>query len=291
MAPSRRFQIVDPPVGIYWASPDYFDTLGIRLIRGRIFNARDRIGQPKVVVINETAARTFWGAEDPIGKRIGLGQGGFHDGAEIVGIVADVRYGAVERTVAPDAYLPLLQSARSGGLVFVRSRTTPERLIPLLRREVQALDADLPLIDFKTMGQRFGDATWRTRTMAWLLAVFAALALVLAAIGIYGVMAQSVAQRAREIGVRMALGATRTDIFWLILGRACLFAMAGVVAGIAFAIPSMRLLTALLYQVRPGDPIVIAALALMLLLVAVLASYVPARRAARVDPLTTLRAE
>jgi predicted permease len=280
-----------PQVGIYWASPDYFDTLGIRLIRGRVFDARDRIGQPKVVVINETAARTFWGPEDPIGKRIGLGQGGFHEGAEVVGIVADVRYGAVERTVSPDAYIPLLQSARSGGLIFVRSQTTLERLIPLLRREVAALDTDLPLIDFKTMDQRFGDATWRTRTTAWLLAAFASLALVLAAIGIYGVMAQTVAQRVREIGVRMALGATRADIFRLILGRACLFAIAGVVAGIVFAIPSMRLLTALLYQVRPADPLVMATLALMVLIVAVFASYLPARRAARVDPLTTLRAE
>jgi predicted lysophospholipase L1 biosynthesis ABC-type transport system permease subunit len=243
-------------------------------------------------VINETAARAFWGREDPIGKRIAVGQGGFGgNGAEIIGVVADVRYEAVEMSVRPDVYLPLLQSMRSGGLIFVRSRAALEGLISTLRREVQAMDPDLPLIDVKTMSGRFGEATWRTRMSAWLLGAFAMLALILAAVGVYGVMSQSVAQRSREIGVRMALGADRSAIFSLILGRGFIVAIAGVALGIALTIPSMRLLAALLYQVKPGDPIVLGALALTLLVVAVLASYIPARRATRVDPLTTLRAE
>lgn len=289
--PGRLAPPARPSVGVRWASPKYFETLGIRLVRGRVFTDADRAGQPKVVVINEAAARAFWGDEDPIGQRIGLGQGGFSDGAEVVGIVADVRFEAVEIAIRPDVYLPLLQSARTQGLIFVRSRTAPEHLVPSVRAAIQSLDPDLPLSDIKTMDQRFGDATWRTRVSAWLLGVFAALAMALAAIGIYGVMSQGVAQRSRELGVRMALGATAHDVLRLILGRAVIIAIAGVAIGIALAIPSMKLIATLLYQVTPGDPGVLAGLAAMLMAVAVLASYLPARRATRVDPLTTLRSE
>jgi putative ABC transport system permease protein len=249
------------------------------------------VGQPKVVMINETAARAFWGSEDPIGKRIGVGQGGFQAGAEIVGVVADVRYSAVETAVIPDVYLPLLQSLRGGGFLFVRSRTAAEPLVAAVRSDVQALDPDLPLTDIKTMEQRFNEATWRTRTSAGLLGVFAALALVLSALGLYGVMSQAVEQRRRELGVRMALGATRGDIMRLIIVRVLVLAVAGTVAGVVLAVPAMRLLTTLLYQVTPTDPVVFTLLALTLVAVAVLAGYIPARRATRVDPLITLRAE
>lgn len=283
----------EPLVGVFWASPRYFDTLGIRLIRGRVFTAHDRVGQPRVVVINETAARQLWGAADPIGKRIAVGQGGFHtgDGAEVVGIVADVRYGEVERSMRSDVYLPLLQSPQSGGLIFIRSRAAASSLVPVVRREVQALDADLPLVDIKMMDERFGDATWRTRMSAWLLGAFAALALLLAALGVHGVMSQGVQQRTREIGLRIALGAARGDILRLIIGRVIGIGVAGIAIGVLLAIPSTRLLTAMLYQVTPGDPAVFATLALMLLAVALIAGYMPARRATRVDPLTTLRSE
>ena len=280
-----------PTVGVFWASPAYFQTLGIRVVRGRTFTEHDRAGQPKVVVINESAARAFWGPEDPLGKRIALGQGGFGDGAEVVGVVSDVRYGAVERSVSPDVYLPLLQSTRTMGVIFVKSRSALDSLVPAIRQEVRAMDADLPLVDIKTMDDRFGDAIWRTRVTAWLLGVFSALALVLAAVGIYGVMSQSVEQRTREIGVRMALGANRDDILRLIVGRAVGIALLGVALGVALTIPSMRGLTALLYQVAPGDPGVLALLASLLFVVGLLAGYLPARRATRVDPLTTLRGD
>ena len=281
----------NPPVGVLWASPRYFDTLGIRLLRGRLFTDQDRTGQPKVVVINETAARTLWKDEDPIGTRVAVGQGRFDDGAEVVGIVADVKYGAVEATVASAVYLPLLQSPRSLGFLFVRSGALPEVLVPRVRSEVQSLDPDLPMTDIKLMDTRFAEATWRQRSSAWLLGSFATLALVLAALGIYGVMSQGVEQRRREIGVRLALGAARADILRLIIGRAFVLGLAGIVAGVALAIPATRLLTALLYQVRPGDPWVFSGLAIMLFAVTVVAAYVPARRATRVDPLVTLRAE
>jgi putative ABC transport system permease protein len=278
---------------IHWASPEYFETMGIRLVRGRLFTDRDREGQPKVAVINETFARTYFKGEDPIGRRITLGQGGFHTapGAEVIGVVSDVRYRSVEVAPRVDAYVPLLQSWRPFGILFVRTPLAAEALTPMLRKEIAALDADLPVSTIKTMGNRFGDATWRTRLSADLLALFAALALLLAAIGLYGVMAQAVEQRTREIGVRMALGAERRNIFALVIGRAFAIAVAGIAVGIGLSLMSMRFLEALLYQVTPNDPMTLGVLAAVLLIVSLLASYVPARRATRVDPLTSLRAE
>jgi putative ABC transport system permease protein len=281
----------ETPIGVLWASPRYFETMGIRLIRGRLFTPQDRAGQPKVVVVNETAASTYWPGEDPIGKRIALGQGGFGDGAEVVGIVADVRYAAVERSVNPDAYLPLLQAPRAQGFLFVRSTDVAESIVPQIRTEVQALDPNLPLIDVKMMATRFDEATWRQRSSAWLLGIFSLLALALSATGIYAVMSQGVEQRRREIGVRLALGAARHDILRLIIGRVTTLAIAGIALGILIAVPAMQLLRALLYQVTPGDPSVFVLLAAVVLGVTLLAGYIPARRATRVDPLVTLRAE
>jgi predicted permease len=279
------------PVGVLWASPAYFDTLGIRLRRGRLFTGQDRAGQPKVVVVNETAARTYWPGEDPLGKRIALGQGGFQDGAEVIGLVADVRYGAVETSVGPDVYLPLLQAPRAFGFLFVRTAAPPETIVPQIRAAVEALDPNLPLIDVKTMETRFGEATWRQRSGAWLLGIFALLALALSATGVYAVMSQGVEQRRREIGVRLALGAARGDILRLIIGRVAAIAAAGIGIGLVLAVPTMPLLRALLYGVTPGDPAVFAVLALVVLGVTLLAGYIPARRATRVDPMITLRAE
>jgi putative ABC transport system permease protein len=281
----------EPLVGVTWASPDYFTTLGIRLVRGRWFTDRDREGQPKVVVINETAARRFWPNEDPIGKRMGLGQGGFRDGAEVIGVAADVRYDAVETPPGPDAYIPLLQSSRPGGFIFVRSRVPPSALVPIVGHEIASVDRDLPVSDVKTMDERYGEATWRTWTIGSLLSLFAALALVLAVVGIFAVLAQSVAQGTREIGVRMALGAAPGDIRRLVLGRAMSIAGMGVAMGLGGAWFASRLLTRLLYEVEPNDPFVLSALALFLFAVTLVASYVPARRAAHINPLETIRAD
>jgi putative ABC transport system permease protein len=281
----------EPMVGVNWASSDYLSTLGVRLVRGRWFTDQDRAGQPKVVVVNETAARRFWNDADPIGKRISLGQGGFRDGAEIVGVVGDVRYSRVEIVPGPETYIPVLQSPRPFGVFFIRSRVASATLLPVVREQLAALDSDLPMIDVKTMDERYGEATWRTWTIGTLLTLFAALAVVLALVGIFGVLAQGVAQRTREIGVRMALGAERRDILRLVLGRASLMAAVGVAAGLVASYFAMRLLTTLLYEVRPDDPTVLVALSALLFAVALAASYVPAHRATRVDPLETLRAE
>ena len=286
VAPGR-----EPGVGIHWASPDLFKTMGIQLVRGRTFTDLDRAGQPKVIVINETAARTLFGGEDPIGQTMGVGQGGFNPGGTVIGIVKDVRYRAVEQAPTADVYIPLLQSARGNGIIFVRSRLDPAAIIPAVRAEIRAIDRDLPVTNVKTMGTRFGDATWRTRLSADLLALFAALAVLLAAIGLYGVMAQTVEQRTREIGVRLALGAEQRNIFTLVLGRALTIASIGVALGVGLALLSTRFLDTLLYQVEANDPATLTVLAMGSLGIAALASYLPARRAARVDPWTSLRAD
>jgi len=281
----------DPLVGITWVSPDYFDALGIRLLRGRSFTERDRQGQPKVVVVNETAARQFWPDEDPIGRRLGVGQGGFRDGAEVIGVAADVRYEAVETPPGPDVYVPVLQSPRPGGVFFVRSRLSVSALVPMVRHELASIDRDLPLSDIKTMHERYREATWRTWTIGVLLSIFAGIALVLALVGVFAVLAQSVAQRTREIGIRMALGAAPRDIRRLVLGRALMIAAMGVAVGLGGASVASRLLTAFLYEVEPNDPSVLAGIALLLFVVTIVASHIPASRAAHIDPLDTMRSD
>lgn len=283
----------DPSVGVFWATPDYFPTLGIQLLRGRNFTDRDRAGQPKVVLLNEAAARALWPKDNPIGKIIAVGQGGFggRDGAEIIGVVSNVRYRAIESAPTPDVYVPLAQSFRGGMRLFVRSRLAPKTIAPAISREVRALDSNLPLSEIKTMDERVGDAMWRTRVSAWLLSAFAALAMLLTAIGIFGVMAQTVMQRTTEIGIRMALGAQRRDVLALVLGRAALITGVGLVVGVASALGLTRLIAALLYDVEVHDPLTFVSVAALLGVVALAACYIPARRATRVDAMVALRAE
>ncbi len=278
-------------VGLQWATPDYFTTLGIRLVRGRAFSPDDREGRPKVLIVNEQAARALWPGQDPLGKRLSVGQGNFEDGPEVIGIAADVRYRQVETAPTPDVYLPFAQAPVRDGVLFVRSPLSAAALTPAIRAELHKVDPNIPLSDVKTMGHRLGDATWRTRLLADLLGLFAALALLLAAIGLYGVIAQAVEARTREIGLRLALGAAQRDILRLILGRSLAMVGAGIAVGIALSVASMSVIESLLFEVTPNDPMTIAGLALLLMTVSLVASYVPARRALRVDPLTSLRTE
>jgi putative ABC transport system permease protein len=290
-APGPRHDGTDPGVGIHWVTPDYFSTLGVAVLRGRNFTEHDRASQARVLLVNETAAREIWPKQDPIGKRVAVGQGGFHVGAEVIGIVSDVRYRAIETVAMPDVYVPLAQSYQSRMRLFVRTRLDPAALAPAVAAEIRALDPNLPLSEVKTMDERVGDAMWRTRVGAWVLALFAALALLLTAIGIFGVMSQAVAQRTPEIGIRMALGAGANDVMALVLGRAAVLTLVGIAIGTACALAVTRFLGALLYGVEPGDPVTLVSVATLLGVIALVAGYIPARRATRVDAMEALRAE
>ena len=287
----HRFTPDSPSVGVHWASPGYFPTVGIRLVKGRLFTDEDRAGRPKVVVVNEAAARAFWPAADPLGKTITLGQGGFEDGAEVIGVVSDVRYSAIETAAVPDAYLPILQSPPSRVRLFVQGTGRPEALVPAMRKEVAALDPNLPLSEIRTVAQRIADAMWRTRLAAWLLSAFAGLALLLTAIGVFGVMAQLVAQETPHIGIRMALGAQRRQVLSMVLGRVAVVTIAGIGVGLALALAMTRVVGALLYGVEATDPPTFALVSAVIAVVAIGASAIPARRATRVDPLVALRTQ
>jgi predicted permease len=281
----------DLSIGVHWATPEHFALLGVPMLQGRGLSDSDRVGQSKVVLVNEAAARAFWPNDTPIGKSVAVGQGGFHDGAEVVGVVANIRYRGIESSPTPDVYLPLSQSYRSRMQLFVRSRLDSQSLVAAIAGAVHTLDPNLPLSEVKTIDERLGDAMWRTRVGAWLLSAFAALALLLTAIGIFGVMAQTVARRTAEIGVRMALGARSPDVLRLVLGRTALLTLFGVALGTALALALTRLIGALLYGVEPHDPLTFVSVALLLTIVALAACYLPARRATRVDAVVALRSE
>jgi predicted permease len=280
----------DPVVGLYRITPDYVSTLGMQLLSGRSFTDADSVTARRVVLVNEAAARTFWPGESPIGKIVELGLGGF-DEADVVGVVSNVRYRTIEAAATPDVYVPAAQAYLFRMRLFVRARLAPASLVAAMASELRAIDPSLPLVEVKSMDQRIGDAMWRTRIAAWLLSSFAGLALLLTAIGVFGVLSQTVTQRVREIGIRIALGARSADVVRLVIGRTLFLSTAGILLGVALALGVTRGMGALLYGVQPMDPPTLLAVSLTLAAVAFIAAYVPARRAARVDPLVALKYE
>jgi putative ABC transport system permease protein len=279
-----------PSVGVFWATPDWFATLRVPLKRGRLFTATDRVGMPKVVVINETAARRFWPNDDPIGKRVGVGQGGFSDGADVIGVVGDVRQWA-DSLAKPDVYLPYYQSPNSRMMIFLRTAGDPTALGPTVRAAIRELAPRYPVYDMKPMAERAAAATAQARFSATLLGLFALTALSLAGIGIYGVMSIAVTTRTREIGIRIALGADRSRVQGLVVGEGIALVSLGVVIGVGGALVATRVLRSLLFDLTPSDPITYVTIVAVLGAAAIVASWIPARRASRVDPVVALRAE
>ncbi|HKG93548.1 MAG TPA: ABC transporter permease [Gemmatimonadaceae bacterium] len=275
-------------VGYFVVSPDYFRALRIPLLRGRAFTARDRPGAPPVMIVNQAAARTIWAGDDPL--RVPVAGDG--ETIAVVGVVGDVRYEDIESPARPAIYVPYPQSPRARGTLVLRTAAAdPAALAGALRRELRALDPGHAVYDLKTMRERLHDATARSRFSTTLLGAFAAVALLLAAVGIYGVMSLAVAQRTREIGIRMALGAARGRVLSMVLAQAMALAGAGVAAGFAGAVLATRALGAILYGVTPLDPLTYAASGVLLALAAAAAALVPAVRATRVNPLEALRVE
>jgi len=282
-------------VGYHSVSPDYFQTLGITLRRGRVFTAQDRVGAPRVAILNQAAAEKLFPNEDPIGKRIRPYLDPTYNPdeklVEIVGVVANVRYGRLEEAIEPDIYVSSLQPTDDAQTLIIRTRVDPAAITAAVRREVLALDRNVPLTAIQTMRERAAEVTSRTRFIAVLLGLFAGLALVLSGIGIYGVMAYSVSARTREVGIRMALGAQTGDVLRMALGDGLKLIAAGLALGACAAVAALRVLQTQLYDVRATDPLILAAVALLLAGVGALACYIPARRATKVDPLTALRHE
>lgn len=279
--------------GIHFVGPDHLATLGARLVAGRGFTSADRAGSPRVALVSRKAASTFWPGQDPIGHRFTPGQGAFRDDetAEVVGVVGDVRYGRLDEEPGPAVYLAALQYCPPIATLMVRASVPPATLVPAIRREVAALSPDLPVSRVRSGAAAVGAARATHDLVARLLAGFALVAVGLAVLGIHGLVAYLVSRRTREIGLRMALGATRREVLGLFVGRMTRLALAGTVAGLVGAAAGSRLLASLLFGVDPGDPLTFAAAGVVLLLATLPAALLPARRALAVDPMTALRSE
>lgn len=282
---------------------DYLRTMGISLLRGRAFSEQDGAGAPKVAIINEAAAGQYWHDENPIGTRVRM-KDSYEDDErsfEIVGVVGDVKQAGLDTDPEPILYMPYFQQAEAWtdwqigfrmGIYFVaRTRDDPQSLAPAMRRAVWDVDADQPIRESLTMNQQVAESLSSRRFYALLLGSFAGVALILAAMGIYGVMSYSVSQRTHEIGVRMALGAERRDVLRQVITRGLLLAVVGVVLGIAASLGLTRFISSQLYGVSATDPVTFTGISLLLVAVALAACYIPARKAATVDPLVALRYE
>jgi len=270
--------------------PGYFAAMGIPVLAGRAFRDGDRDGAPDVVIISEALRRAHWPNEDPVGKRVRFSWGP-GDVEEIVGVVGDVRHDGLNRPVDGIMYRPMAQFPMRGLQVVIRTKTDPDALIAPLRGAVAALDPGVAMFDVRTMDRIVSVSTAAQRTLLLLIGGFAAIALILAAMGVYGTIALVVVQRTREIGLRLAVGAQRGDILRLVLGEAAWMLVAGLVAGACVALAASRALAELLYGVSAADPLTFVAAGALLVAVGLGATALPARRAARMDPLAALRSE
>ena len=270
-------------------SPGYFDALRIPLLRGRLFSDADRQGTTSIAIINEAMAKKFWPNQDAIGKRFHF----FGDTTlrEVVGIARNSVVNAIGEVPPPLVYLPLTQDYAPAATLQVQTAGKPESVIAGVRGQIQSLEPNLAITNVQTIGEIIDQGLWAPEMGAALLALFGGLALVLAAVGVYGVLAYSVTQQTREIGIRMAMGAERSDVLGLVVGQGLKLTGAGLVAGILVALALTRKLSSLLFGVSAYDPLTYASVILVLVFVALLACYIPAQRATRVDPLVALRYE
>jgi predicted permease len=276
-------------------TPDVFRAMGIPTIRGRGFTANDDANAPQVVMLNEAAVRKFFPNRDPIGKRLtlgwGRGPGRPRNGGEIVGIVGSVKQFGLDEEEQPEVYIPHAQTPVNGMSFVVHTAVDPASLSDAVRREVRAMDASLPITAVEPLAAVVARSISQPRFYMLVLGIFAAVALTLASIGIFGVVSYAVAQRTREMGIRIALGASRERVLRMVLGSAMRLAIFGVVVGLVAAVALSKTLASLLFDLSPTDPITYAAVGVGLTMVAFAASYLPAWRATRVDPVVALRAD
>jgi putative ABC transport system permease protein len=279
----------EPEVMFNTAMPNYFETLGIPLVKGRLFGNEDQANTPAVVIINQTMARRFWPNQDPLGKQIKFVQDG--SAATVVGVVGDAKHFWLEEEQKPQMYDAYSQDPGLFATVVIRTAVEPLSLSEPVRRAIWKVDADQPMWKIRTVEFLVNRSTADRRFLMALMGIFATLALVLTIIGLYGVISYLVNQRIQEIGIRMALGAQMRDILAMVLKQGMFLVFTGVALGLAAAWVLTRLMSRLLYQVSATDPLTFAGIALLLIAVALLACYIPARRATKVDPLVALRYE
>jgi putative ABC transport system permease protein len=284
----------EPIVETNHISPDYFQTMGIQLRAGRAFTTEDRAGTPKVVAINETLARRFFTNENPIGKRLLMGQ----TPQTIVGVAPDVYDLGLDQEVHPEVYFPYMQMPNFELMkLAVRVASSKHRpadplsLAASIRNQLSAIEPNEPVNQIVTMDESLSDSVAGRRFQMFLLGVFAAVALIIATVGIYGVISYAVSLRTHEIGIRMALGAQASDVLRMVIWRGMSLALMGVTVGLAAALALTRVMKNLLFEVSATDPATFALIALLLVGVALIASYIPARRATKVDPLLAIRHE
>ena len=274
-------------------SPGYFQTMGIPLTSGREFTARDDQNSPPVLIVNEALVRQYFPNENPIGKRLepSFSMSGKPEMKEIVGVVGDVKHRGLNAKAPPEIYFPHAQMPLSSMTIIVRAATDPHRLINAARDEIQSLDKNVPIYRVRTLDEYISRSIAEPRFNALLIGMFAALALVLTVVGLYGVISCAVSQATHEIGIRMALGAQTSDVIKLVLQRGITLTLIGVVIGLAAAFAMTRLMSKMLFGVQPADPLIFTTISLLLIGVALVACYLPARRATKVDPMVALRYE
>jgi predicted permease len=293
MVAEGRDPVAANEITINWSvtTPGYFAALRIPLLRGRDFTTHDDTASPPVMIVNETFAKRMFGNENPIGKRA-MSSRDEKVEREIVGVVGDVRFFGAADSSRALVWVPYAQNnAWRQGIITVRTRGNPAAALPIVRRELHALDPGVALANIATMDEAMARSMAGDRLIAVLLGAFAGLALLLAAIGIFGVLAYAMAQRTRELGIRLALGAQRNDVLWLVARETAPMVGAGVIAGLVAALGLTRFARAMLYEIQPNDPTTFAGVAITLTVVAVVAALVPARRASRVDPVIAIRSE
>jgi predicted permease len=269
-------------------TPGYFRAVGLPIMEGRDFGAQDRAGSGKVAIINETAARYWFSNVNPIGKRIGTGAAGVTD-LQVIGVVKDAKYLSVREKTLRIVYRPLAQEPSSPMTLHVRTANTT--IVPYIRRAIQAMDLHVPLYNLQTIETRIDESLKQERLVSTLVSMLGFLGTVLAGFGLYGMISYSVVQRTREIGTRMALGATPRNVLATFVRKALVVTVGGILCGIPLSLVAARVFSGLLYGVSPADPSTVLTSTTMLLLIAALAALVPALRAARVDPLHALRQE
>ncbi|HKG60292.1 MAG TPA: ABC transporter permease [Pyrinomonadaceae bacterium] len=282
----------DPPIGIGTVSPDYFRTMKIPLVSGRYYDARDGADGQKVAIVNKAFANRFSPNSDPLGKRVGFGCEESEGLCRtIIGVVGNIRQESITDEIAPEIYVPFAQSRVNGMTLLVRTNSDPLALAGSVRNEVLAIDKNQPVYDVKTLAQRLDEAVAVSRSLMVLFASFALLALVLGAVGIYGIVSYSVTQRTHEIGIRMALGARAANVLSLIMKNGLTLVLTGIVIGIGSALGLTRFLTTLLFGIEPTDRVTFLVVSATFFVIAMVAALLPALRATRVDPLIALRDE